>query len=350
MCSAVGSSCQARLCCGGAGDACCPGLTCGAGLSCLGAACGSTVTCETTPTPLRYQGSDQTPTAIAVNATAATAATTVFWVDTSWSGFVRSSPVASANPATVESGMSSAYYPSALALSPDFSTLFWADLHYFYECPLGGAICAAAPTQLTATNNSPPPPGTFAVNSTTLYFYPGAGNSGIHSCAWASCTPTPFVALGGIAGMALDSQNLYWTDAIQNSVNSWPLGSPASPGTGTALASGRGTLRGLALDSSHVYWAEDQAIWSANHSGGNQTMLSNGGGCPSAIAVDGAALYWADPCLSAIYKLPLCGSPLQKLWGAGPSGAPDTPVGLTLDSRSVYWTDPNGNLVMSLPK
>jgi hypothetical protein len=183
-----------------------------------------------------------------------------------------------------------------------------------------------------------------------LYLYPGNGSS-IDRCAVPDCTGLSAVVTPAQArALAVDSQNLYWTDGIDGEVRELSLSSHAL----TTIDTPPSPPVGLVINASAVFWTEGSSVRTSNLSGvGAQTLETIPRGCPTRLALDSSALYWLDPCLQAIYMLPLCGSPLQTLWNQGPgggSGAPGDLAGLAVDDTNVYWTDPAHQQVLSMPK
>ncbi|HLK41069.1 MAG TPA: hypothetical protein VKU41_30165 [Polyangiaceae bacterium] len=183
-------------------------------------------------------------------------------------------------------------------------------------------------------------------------------------CQVGGTAPTKLADIGsgpsGIGGLALDSTNIYWTQA--STVMSVPLGG----GTPTPLASDQSPsaprYSGIAVDQNNAYWTasvfstNNWAVMSVPLGGGTPSTLGSGidpsvGFGASGIAVDATSVYW-----SYVFGLPLLRIPLGG--GAETGIAPGTSNGgigannldgstIVVRGSNVYWVDVNG--IMTAP-
>jgi sugar lactone lactonase YvrE len=134
--------------------------------------------------------------------------------------------------------------------------------------------------------------------------------------------------------IALDSANVYWADWGNSTINSVPVGGGA---VGT-LASGQGGVAFLAIDGANAYWTttgafEAGTLVSVLLAGGTPTTLASGLSDPQGLAVDATHVYWADNTEGTIVRMPKAGGSATTLV----SGQAN-PTYVALSGGNVYWT------------
>jgi hypothetical protein len=196
------------------------------------------------------------------------------------------------------------------------------------------------------------------------------------ACAGGRCILTLATGQQSPYALAVDAQNLYWTNYGGGAVMMVPL----AGGTPTVLAKGQQHPKFIAVDANKVYWTDDTTVMSLPLSGGNPTTLASGQITATGIALDAANVYWTNNTGGSVRKVSLTGGPLGTLaqgqsapcaiavntsvavWtnnttfgsvvvAALDGGAPVTlpfadsnftqdyhPVGVAIDSVNVYWT------------
>jgi hypothetical protein len=116
-------------------------------------------------------------------------------------------------------------------------------------------------------------------------------------CADSLCQPNPFVAdrqANGPYRLAIDSQNLYWTETAGNIVQmNLPSGSP------TAIATGQTGARWIALVDGTLYWSVPGNMVAMPATGGTATPIfassqTGLGGANAPATADGTYVYWSD--------------------------------------------------------
>jgi hypothetical protein len=185
--------------------------------------------------------------------------------------------------------------------------------------PLDGARCVAA-------------------DETGIYW----GNSGGGGTIWkmpAGGGVATVLCSGTASRVALDVNNLYWTDAVAGAV--MKVGKQG--GNPTALASGLSGPQALAVDVAAVYWTniatggQDGTIAMVAKGGGATTTLATAQFRPTAIAVDAANVYWANSgdgnSNGSVMRVPLAGGTPTIL-----ASAEQGPSGIAVDATSIYWT------------
>jgi len=150
-----------------------------------------------------------------------------------------------------------------------------------------------------------------------------------------------------VNGVAVDDNNVYWTDSTLNAV----LQMPKHGGQVITLASDQPSLLGLASDSTSVYWLAGSDVLRVAISGGaTPQTLTTGTSIaytgPTPLVVHAGILYYPDTPSGSIMSLLTSG-------GTGTVFAPGQPkvTALATDGTSLYWTtnDSTGCTVVMQP-
>ncbi len=224
-------------------------------------------------------------------------------------------------------------------IAVDAENLYWTEDYFdgdVMKLPLDGGV--------VSTVAKSPYAGFLAVDLSNLYW---VTSTTVVQAPLDGGTPVTLLATGQSQayGIAVDSQNVYWTTlgasgSSDGSVMSVPIGG----GTATQDSSPPSPMSfaGIVVNATNVYWGSSTGeIMTAPLDGGAPTTLASGQGPPSAIALDAANLYWNAQ--NSIVKLSLDGGPPVTL-ATGTGG-----ISIALDSSNVYYPNGNGNALVSVP-
>jgi len=197
----------------------------------------------------------------------------------------------------------------------------------------------------------------------TVTYSPDSGSSSTYNGATGSATvtvtssttATPIVLVSGRTGsienIAIDSKNVYWTEWGTSSnaggIYSAPIG--VANGTVTTINTSGwtpppGENYGIAVDSNNVYWTESTgSVWEIAKTAvnGSATLLAGGSGSkallnPYGIAIDTNNVYWAADVLgnigAGIFMVPKTGGTVLSVASPG-----SYPMFIAVDSNNVYW-------------
>jgi hypothetical protein len=156
----------------------------------------------------------------------------------------------------------------------------------------------------------------------------------------ASETPATEPAGSEWFGVAVDSNNIYWTD-IYDGVLEMPLSGLQDGGSPITLASGDTGVYSLAVSSTSVYWNTGNSAYfmSAPIGGGTAITLISGyqyNSGPQNLAVNATTLYWGNG--TSVMSLPIGGVPDGGVPTTLASGQAN-PFSVALDSTDIYWTN-----------
>jgi hypothetical protein len=164
------------------------------------------------------------------------------------------------------------------------------------------------------------------------------------ACVAGVCQPRVLYSGEGQAGvsefggLALDAQDLYWTDSSRGIV-SVPLGGGTFnvlvpyPGPGTAPTGG------IAVSGARVYWTDNvlnvvDASPTVGHMPAPMVLAPDQDG-PVDVAGDGTNVYWGDDGNGRVMKTP-AGGGSKTVLATDPTGAA---LWLAIDASDVYWTN-----------
>jgi hypothetical protein len=95
-------------------------------------------------------------------------------------------------------------------------------------------------------------------------------------------------------GVAVDSQNVYWTNYASGTGDGTVMSVPVGGGPPTTLAAGQNGPAAIAVDASNVYWVNfgDGTVMTIPIGGGSPLTIASGQDHPVGIAVDALGVYW----------------------------------------------------------
>jgi hypothetical protein len=153
--------------------------------------------------------------------------------------------------------------------------------------------------------------------------------------------------------LTINATSVFWTSSSQsNFVNGSVWSVPIGGGAVTKLASGLQGTQGIAVDDQNVYWTNsgsigtDATVMKEPLGGGAITVLASNQCDASEVAADGTNVYWLN------YGCP--GGPGGTVMSVPRDGgtpvvlASASAVTLTVGATSVYWT--GGGLVQKVAK
>jgi hypothetical protein len=159
-------------------------------------------------------------------------------------------------------------------------------------CLVGG--CAGLPAVVAQAQVGP---AGIAVDTSDVFW---TTNSTIMECGLGGCSGAPTLILQEQAAtttaIAVDASNLYWTNAQPSHLGDVMQCSKANcAGTVVTLAAARTDPRGIAVDSQNVFWTDSGGVMTCaiGGCGGSPTVLAIAGG--PAIAVEGPYAYFTQP-------------------------------------------------------
>ena len=228
----------------------------------------------------------------------------------------------------------------ATALAVDATTLYWTNAG---DCT-DPAHCNGTVSMVGKNGGAPvllafdlAHPRPIAVDATRVYV-------GTDYALWTipvgGGPPTVFVPWTMAASIAVDHDDVYWTNSIANTV----MRAPLDGGAPTTIATDQSWVQGIAIDATNVYWAvpgteptgyTDGWIATAPLAGGATTTLASNQLLPDGLALAGARLYWSDynPTVGAITEDAIDGGAAAIL-----APAQTYPNHVVADDAYVYWT------------
>lgn len=249
--------------------------------------------------------------------------------------------------------------PSSMpvGIAVDSTSVYWTDdsSGTVNKVPIQGGT----PTTLASGEMEP---AFLALDSTSLYWIAGDSNGGfVKKVPLAGGTVTTLATTRGVAGIALDAQNVYWTDAVDGSVMSVPI----TGGTPTTLTTGENnptfSIGQIAVHGTKLYWTRVESVTAPEimtmpTTGGTPSVFATGPTCPNAnlcvpqfIAVDNSNVYWNEVDQQALGSGYIARASLQTGAVTVLATGLTVPRGLAVDASNVYWVDQGDGAVYSVP-
>jgi hypothetical protein len=344
----AGQGCRDGLCCA-AGDTICNGacsnlntdpMNCGAcGVVCDG-------TCQA-PHCLVTLTSDYQVTSLVTDGT------NLYWTgemgDAGWGGqgLVMKMPTSGGNPTTL------ATQGEPVSLAIDATSAYWMDYteRTVVKVPLAGGV----PVTLDTTPISPFD-YSLTVDNSNVYWSAAGGL--LSEPIQGGGVTTLVGAQYDIAGVAVDSVNVYWTKwgTCDSSNDGTVMMMPLVGGPAVTLASNQLCPWQIATDGTRVYWAtaDKSDTWylgtivSVPVVGGNPITLASQQPSPVGLAIDGTSVFWtnaaANPLggpadMGGLFSVPLNGGVTTTLGSGNDFGAVAT------DGTNVYWYAPPSSIL-----
>jgi hypothetical protein len=192
--------------------------------------------------------------------------------------------------------------------------------------------------------------GTFALNSTHIFFERSGGGGGIWSVPKSGGVGRPVAySSSGAMGMVADDRYVYWTDDY------WIYRAPVDGGRLAMPLYRSGAWRTLALDGERLYWTTVDdvfagsfvvgGVWTGRTAGGMPTRLAMGNDPNGGVAVDDQYVYWtgrSEPLgtgSGAINRVPKTGGAVDSPIQCGPC----VPIVVRVDSQNIYYRNNDGD-------
>ncbi len=237
------------------------------------------------PATLAMASPSGSPSGIAVNAAS------VYWTD---STTVMSVPIVSGPTVTLASGQ---LFPGPIALDP--TSVYWADSSTVMKAPLDGG----APVTLVTVTGAAGSADGVAVDGENVYWTQSVNTSSglagdvmsmpLDGGAATTLTPSGWV-LGPRPQLAVDPTGVYVSSDVLFRL-------PPDGGAPITLASGVNTAN-FAVDGAHVYWISNGDILRVDIAGGTPiTVLPSRS--PTCLAVDDTSLYFTEGLSGTVMKL-----------------------------------------------
>jgi hypothetical protein len=155
-----------------------------------------------------------------------------------------------------------------------------------------------------------------------------------------------------IVGIAVDSQNVYWTGSRASPAGAWVLKCSIDGCTEPTVVAAAQAPSGIAVDSTSVYWTDTRAGTVSKRALGGCTQptvlvsgLATGGGSgPATLAVAGTNVYWTNTSDGTLSKCATtgCAQPIVIASNLAVGALPITDARITdlaADESNVYWTN-----------
>lgn len=218
-------------------------------------------------------------------------------------------------------------------LAQDDSYLYWVDISnhtVFRTDKKTGATIDLAPPSVDVF------PSGIAVDDAGAVYWGESTPPQIFRCAKTGCTDPVVVTtpLGSVYSMAVDDQNLYWSENSKEIRSVHKFGTNETP---AVIWQGSVKANAVATDGTHLYFtAEDGALRGILPDGGGGISITGDGGTAESlgVVVNGGAVYWGieDPAYGVILAASTSSlSPYAVVQGQ------QYPTWIATDGTSVYW-------------
>jgi hypothetical protein len=190
-----------------------------------------------------------------------------------------------------------------------------------------------------------------AVDAQNVYWTNANPDGGLMGLPLSGGSPISLSTFPGNAyQLVISPTRAYWTNFATYSIFSAPLtGGPAT----LFFYDSNYYIGGIAIDDSYVYYTEESGlgpVGAVPFDGGAPKLLSTNNGTENAVS-DGVNVYYTsangNPPIydGAVLRVPVAGGPPTTI---ATGGAPDS---IALDARSVYWgSSSKGTIMKATPR
>lgn len=153
------------------------------------------------------------------------------------------------------------------------------------------------------------------------------------TCTAGRCLTTLASTQDGPSSIALDGQNVYWSNALPGA--GAILKAPLNGGSATTLAASLGSPRSIAIDSHYLYWVDEDkgTLSKVSLDGGTPEVLTSGFKAPRVVAVAGDVLDVFDAVTNTVNSVPREGGTPTVIG----SDVTTRGVPMAVDGTNVYW-------------
>src|SRR5581483_1144114 len=178
-----------------------------------------------------------------------------------------------------------------------------------------------------------------------------------HDCGGGACVAS---VCQGVAvdtmqvspwGVAVDANNVYWTDINTGSTDGTVMQQAKSGGAATALAQMQWAPHDLLVNATGLYWENYSAgeIWKIAPLGATAVNVTTEPAQMVSFTVDGTNAYFVEKGSSVVRKAPLAGGAASSTPLTTPT-AGRSPGSLIADGRFVYWVNTvDGSIFATTP-
>ena len=248
--------------------------------------------------PVTLVTAQGSPSAIAVDTQS------IYWVnksDCSGNGSVMKAGLDGSGLTTLAGNQNQAQY-----IALDGANVYWTTADGVLSIPIGGVADGGAPTTLASMQGAS---AGVAVEGKTVLWAQSGSRYDVNSVpvgggSTRKLTPAcgVGVACAGVAGLAADADNVYWSPLVAGTYPTYNVvAMPVGGGALNTLAGLQGIAADITSDGKNVYWANygmfmslGQDVFEVPVTGGTPTTLASSQAYPRGIAVDATSVYWAN--------------------------------------------------------